>query len=83
MKLWTLQYHLDDTPSGSCAEYFASKRNALIRVAELRHEYPLDEEGNPPDGTAFFIFAGYPMQIDVPTTRFELVLWLNANAYAR
>jgi hypothetical protein len=71
VKLWALDYHDDDAPSGSVRVFFSSKVTADQRAIEL--------DADPPGG----YFRSEPFQIDVPTTKSALLDWLNSNATAR
>lgn len=74
MKFWTLEYHDGNSASGTVREFFATKQSARAAARTLNRE--------PPDGSDVHPL-GEPVQIDVPTTRAELLDWLNRNAAVR
>ena len=73
MKLWRLDYHDDDSPSGSVSEYFATKKEAWARARELDSQVD-DIQG---------YFRDDPKRVEVPTKKRDLLVWLDIHAKSR
>lgn len=71
MKCWVVDYHDDDTPSGSARLFRATRSEAETAAAEL--------DRKPPGG----YFRSEPREITVPTTKAALLFWLNTHASGR
>lgn len=72
MKCWVVDYHDDDTPSGSARLFRATRAEAEAAAAEL--------DRKPPPGG---YFRSEPREIKVPTTKAALLVWLNTHASGR
>ena len=70
MKVWKIEYHQNDSPSGWVFEWFATKAEAQLRHNELN----ADLEG---EGVANL---KEPEPFNVPETKAALVSFLNAYA---
>lgn len=73
MKFWVLDYHDDNSPSGSVREFFLTEGAAQDAAKDL--------DANPPAPDGYF--RGEPYQLDVPLKRAQLLAWLNRHASGR
>lgn len=84
MKIWRIRYHMDDTPSGACAEYFGTGSEARARCTALRIEYGVAKKETAVhlkgQGRNFMLLTLQPEHIEVPTNKAGLLRWLNVNA---